>query len=277
MKYIFSVRQGQGISKVIPALPSPTPTLTPTPTITPSITPSGFPTPTPTNTPTITKTPTITPTITKTPTITPTTTKTPTITPTTSKTPTPTPTVSPLILFRQPFRYLLFGFEFTGQDFDPSVSVYNIPGYANNYVTVGGCPIGSPSTAVDSLSYGGDFKTAPGVEQVLVDLQTLSAINPLATSINIGISGNWFMNPANPIQPFWTFKLSMSAVTGGSFAFDDTNNRFILNGGSINEVKEFTRDPFTIAKGQTCPPGVPSYATISELIYYTNNGDVQVT
>jgi hypothetical protein len=276
MKYIFNIKQGQGIGKVVPILPTPTGSVTPTPTITPTITPSGFPTPTPTITPTVTRTPTITPTITRTPTITPTITRTPTHTPTVTKTPTPTPTVSPLILFRQPFRYLLFGFEYNGNDFDPNVSVYNIPGYANNYVTVGGCPVGSPSTAVGSLSYGGDFKSSSGTEQVLVDLQTLSAINPLATSINIGISGNWYMNPANPIQPFWTFKLSMSAVTGGTFTLDDINNTFILNGGIINEIKEFVRDPLTIAKGQTCPPGVPSYATISELVYYTYNGDVQV-
>lgn len=271
MKYIFNIKKGPGLPKIIPVLPTPTPTLTPTPTITPSITPSGFPTPTPS----ITKTPTITPSITKTPTITPSITKTPTITPTITKTPTVTPTVSPLMLFRQPFRYLLMGFEYSGNDFDPNVSVYNIPGYANNYVTVGGCPIGSPSTAVGSLSYGGDFKSSSGTEQVLVDLQTLSAINPLATSINIGVSGNWYMNPLNPIQPFWTFKLSISAINGGTFTLDDPNNRFILNGGTVTEIKEYIRDPFSLAKGQSCPP-TPSYASISQLIYYTYNGDVQV-
>ena len=273
MRYIFNVKQGPGIQKIVPVLPTGTPTLTPTPTVTPSITPSGFPTPTPSITPTITKTPTITPTITKTPTITPTITKTPTITPTTTKTPTPTPTITPLILFRPPFRYMLVGFNFDGNDFDAEASVNNIPGYINNYVPVGGCPNPGETTFVDSLSYGGDIKSSIGQEQILIDLNSLSAIAfPSTSVVNIGLSGNWYT--LSPINPAWTFSLTLSAINGGDMIWDGSNSRFIINGGTVVNTMQFSYPATALASGESCSP--PSYKTISELIYYINLGEIQV-
>jgi len=273
MKYVFSVKQGQGVQKIVPVLPTATTTMTPTPTITPSITPSGFPTPTPSITPTITKTPTITPTITKTPTITPTITRTPTRTPTTTRTPTPTPTVTPLILFRQPFRYLLVGFNFNGNDFDAEAAVNDIPGYINNYVPVGGCPNPGETTSVDSLSYGGDVKSSVGQEQILIDLRTLSAIAiPTTSVVNIGLSGNWYT--LFSINPAWSFTLSFSAINGGEMTWDQTNYKFDISGGTVVDTKDFVFPATSLASGQVCTP--PSYKSISELIYYVNIGEIQV-
>lgn len=274
MKYVFSIKQGQGIQKIVPVLPTATTTMTPTPTITPSITPSGFPTPTPSITPTITKTPTITPTITKTPTITPSITRTPTVTPTITRTPTPTPTVTPLILFRQPFRYLLVGFNFNGNDFDAEAAVNDIPGYINNYVPVGGCPNPGETTSVDSLSYGGDVKSSIGQEQILIDLRSLSALAiPTTSVVNIGLSGNWYT--LSPINPSWVFSLSLSAINGGEMIWDQTNYKFDINGGTVVKTMDFPFPATALASGQSCSP--PSYKSISELIYYVNIGEIQVT
>lgn len=194
----FTIKAQKGILPVIPPIASPTPTQTgtptqtptntPTPTVTPSFTPTPTQTPTMGVTPTQTRTPSNTPT--GTPTRTPAATLTPTPTPSITSSPTPTPSVTPVNQTSQPFKYMIIKYSWnnTGVDFDIENAITNIPGYVNNYKPVGFCP---GFTIVDSLSWGGDVKGNTGSEYVAVDFNALSAINPAATSIELGLSGQW--------------------------------------------------------------------------------------
>lgn len=254
--FVFRVNKGEGLPKIVPILPSPTPT------ITPSIPASPTPTQTPTITPTISITPTITPTISITPTITPTNsptstpppspsitptlTPTTTITPTITLTPTTTPTPTPLVYLYGPFKNMIIKAEWdnTGSaDADMEMSVKS-SGYTG--IKVGYCP---PTTTVsDSLSWGGDSK-GDGYEYFAVDFNALSSISTSTDPITLGLSGNWYtaLHPSTINITYTTYVSGNITKSGVTFVSDAatykqtyTRTYSLTNEGCID--KEFLQN-----------------------------------